>query len=84
MKAGSRLILASYITVLCEECLIYFFQQVMCFLFSNQFLVVGTIGSPTGNRKSGRSSAFSLFNLKEKSRFWSESVLLGGSMFCIV
>ncbi|KAI4380228.1 hypothetical protein MLD38_006443 [Melastoma candidum] len=43
------------------------------------FLVVGTVGSPSTNRKTGRSSAFSLFNLKEKSRFWSESVLRGGS-----
>ncbi|KAI4379706.1 hypothetical protein MLD38_005968 [Melastoma candidum] len=41
------------------------------------FLVVGTLGSPIKNRKSGGSSAFSLFNLKEKSRFWSDSVLLG-------
>lgn len=32
-------------------------------------------GSPFGNRKSGKSSVFSLFNLKEKSRFWSESVI---------
>ncbi|PIN16212.1 UTP--glucose-1-phosphate uridylyltransferase [Handroanthus impetiginosus] len=32
-------------------------------------------GAPFGNRKSGKSSVFSLFNLKEKSRFWSESVM---------
>ncbi|KAL2503397.1 hypothetical protein Fot_37245 [Forsythia ovata] len=35
----------------------------------------GSNGSPFGNRKSGKSSVFSLFNLKEKSRFWSESVI---------
>ncbi|KAL8470183.1 hypothetical protein ACS0TY_032885 [Phlomoides rotata] len=34
-------------------------------------------GAPFGNRKSGKSlsSVLSLFNLKEKSRFWSESVI---------
>lgn len=32
-------------------------------------------GAPIGNRKTGKSSVFSLFNLKEKSKFWSESVL---------
>ncbi|KAF5787671.1 hypothetical protein HanRHA438_Chr10g0468481 [Helianthus annuus] len=31
-------------------------------------------GSP-GNRKTGRSSVFSLFNLKERSKFWSEAVI---------
>ncbi|XP_076910553.1 uncharacterized protein LOC143568236 isoform X1 [Bidens hawaiensis] len=31
-------------------------------------------GSP-GTRKTGRSSVFSLFNLKERSKFWSESVI---------
>ncbi|XP_043713138.1 uncharacterized protein LOC122661706 [Telopea speciosissima] len=30
-----------------------------------------------GSRKTGMSSVFSLFNLKEKSRFWSEAVLRG-------
>ncbi|GFP82154.1 hypothetical protein PHJA_000358700 [Phtheirospermum japonicum] len=36
-------------------------------------------GAPFGNRKSGKSSSvFSLFNLKEKSRFWSESVIRSG------
>ncbi|XP_057806569.1 uncharacterized protein LOC131021402 isoform X1 [Salvia miltiorrhiza] len=37
-------------------------------------------GAPFGNRKSGKSSSsvFSLFNLKEKSRFWSESVMRTG------
>lgn len=34
----------------------------------------GLHGSPT-HRRSGKSSVFSLFNLKEKSRFWTESVL---------
>ncbi|XAR50712.1 hypothetical protein NMG60_11005111 [Bertholletia excelsa] len=38
-------------------------------------LAARTHGSPSGNRKSGRSSVFSLFNLKEKSRFWSEAVI---------
>ncbi|KAH7848402.1 hypothetical protein Vadar_002330 [Vaccinium darrowii] len=39
------------------------------------FLAAWTHGSPIGNRKSGRSSVFSLFNLKEKSKFWSEAVI---------
>nr|XP_027067792.1 uncharacterized protein LOC113693454 [Coffea arabica] len=48
--------------------------------FSFFFLLIlllgnGSYGSRVGQRKSGRSSVFSLFNLKEKSRFWSESVL---------
>ncbi|KAI4313424.1 hypothetical protein L6164_026408 [Bauhinia variegata] len=38
---------------------------------------VGTRGSPAETRKRGRSSVFSLFNLKEKSRFWSEDVIRG-------
>ncbi|PSR85237.1 DNA polymerase [Actinidia chinensis var. chinensis] len=41
------------------------------------FLAASSHGSPLGNRKSGRSSVFSLFNLKEKSRFWSEAVIRG-------
>ncbi|XP_057486061.1 uncharacterized protein LOC130772327 isoform X1 [Actinidia eriantha] len=41
------------------------------------FLAVSSHGSPLGNRKSGRSSVFSLFNLKDKSRFWSEAVIRG-------
>ncbi|CAI0553443.1 unnamed protein product [Linum tenue] len=32
-------------------------------------------GSRDGTQKSGKSSVFSLFNLKEKSRFWSEAVI---------
>ncbi|KAL5178483.1 hypothetical protein HKD37_01G000003 [Glycine soja] len=36
---------------------------------------VSSLGSPIETRKSGRSSVFSLFNLKEKSRFWSEDVI---------
>ncbi|CAK8533839.1 unnamed protein product [Lathyrus sativus] len=39
------------------------------------FLVASSIGSPVETQKSGRSSVFSLFNLKEKSRFWSEDVI---------
>ncbi|XP_021744392.1 uncharacterized protein LOC110710407 isoform X1 [Chenopodium quinoa] len=37
----------------------------------------GSHESPT-HRKRGMSSVFSLFNLKEKSRFWTESVIHGG------
>ncbi|XP_056174780.1 uncharacterized protein LOC115689447 [Syzygium oleosum] len=43
-------------------------------------LVVRSFGSPVGNRKGGRSSVFSLFNLKEQSRFWSESVIRRGDL----
>ncbi|KAI7744575.1 hypothetical protein M8C21_015988, partial [Ambrosia artemisiifolia] len=45
-------------------------------LFSLLLLLIASrsYGSP-GNRKTGRSSVFSLFNLKEKSKFWSESVI---------
>ncbi|BFG13737.1 hypothetical protein CerSpe_000110 [Prunus speciosa] len=39
------------------------------------FLATTSAGSPSG--KSSRSSVFSLFNLKEKSRFWSEAVIRG-------
>ncbi|KAL6585624.1 hypothetical protein OROMI_002268 [Orobanche minor] len=46
------------------------------------FLLLGdnsSDGAPFGNRKSGKgSSIFSLFNLKERSRFWSESVIRNG------
>ncbi|XP_031121524.1 uncharacterized protein LOC116024693 [Ipomoea triloba] len=47
--------------------------------FSLVFLIIlllgdGSYGSSVGSRKSG-SSVFSLFNLKDKSRFWSESVI---------
>ncbi|GKB17290.1 hypothetical protein Tco_0851213, partial [Tanacetum coccineum] len=39
-------------------------------------LIAGrSYGSPAGNRKTGKSSVFSLFNLREKSKFWSESVI---------
>ncbi|XP_077215423.1 uncharacterized protein LOC143849979 isoform X2 [Tasmannia lanceolata] len=41
------------------------------------FLAAGSYGSSIGSRKSARSSVFSLFNLKEKSRFWSEAVIRG-------
>ncbi|KAJ8642467.1 hypothetical protein MRB53_019161 [Persea americana] len=40
-------------------------------------LVTGTYGSSSGRHKDGRSSVFSLFNLKGKSRFWSEAVIRG-------
>ncbi|KAL1318872.1 hypothetical protein AAHE18_15G236400 [Arachis hypogaea] len=39
------------------------------------FLAVSSPGFSYETRKSGRSSVFSLFNLKEKSRFWSENVI---------
>lgn len=45
--------------------------------------IAGSVGLPRGTRKGGRSSVFSLFNLKEKSRFWSESVIRGGGMLFI-
>lgn len=41
------------------------------------FLAARSDGAPFGAHKSGRSSVFSLFNLKEKSRFWSEAVIRG-------
>ncbi|KAG5596262.1 hypothetical protein H5410_037494 [Solanum commersonii] len=37
-----------------------------------------SLGSTGGNRKTGKSSVFSLFNLKDRSKFWSESVIHGG------
>ncbi|KAF5748625.1 hypothetical protein HS088_TW04G00583 [Tripterygium wilfordii] len=39
------------------------------------FLASSSYGSQSGTRKTGRSSVFSLFNLKETSRFWSEAVI---------
>ncbi|GLU10466.1 hypothetical protein SLE2022_272660 [Rubroshorea leprosula] len=42
---------------------------VVCFLLL--FLATGSLGA----RKTRNSSVFSLFNLKEKSRFWSEAVI---------
>lgn len=47
----------------------------MCF---HQLLAARPFASSSGNRKSGKSSVFSLFNLKDKSRFWSETVIRGG------
>ncbi|PIA44021.1 hypothetical protein AQUCO_01800229v1 [Aquilegia coerulea] len=41
-------------------------------------LIVGTFEPSVGQRKSVKSSIFSLFNLRDKSKFWSESVLHGG------
>lgn len=40
-------------------------------------LPFSTFGSPSGTGRTGRSSVFSLFNLKERSRFWSEAVIRG-------
>ncbi|XP_004513128.1 uncharacterized protein [Cicer arietinum] len=39
------------------------------------FLTASSLGSPVETHKSGISSVFSLFNLKGKSRFWSEDVI---------
>lgn len=49
--------------------------------FMLQFLGNGSNGSRVG--KSGNSSVFSLFNLKEKSKFWSESVLRSGMPYSL-
>ncbi|XP_015580038.1 uncharacterized protein LOC8262552 [Ricinus communis] len=41
-------------------------------------LLLLTVSGSNGSRKTGRlSSVFSLFNLKEKSRFWNEAVIRG-------
>lgn len=55
-------------------------NRLFCFfLFLFALILAGSSNaSPAENRRSGRSSVFSLFNLKEKSRFWSESVIRGG------
>lgn len=45
------------------------------FLFLLLFIASGSPGSSYQSRKAGKSSVFSLFNLKAKSRFWSESVI---------
>ncbi|KAI9118725.1 hypothetical protein K1719_010170 [Acacia pycnantha] len=42
------------------------------------FLAVCSVASGLESHKSSRSSIFSLFNLKDKSRFWSEDVIRGG------
>ncbi|CAA7408328.1 unnamed protein product [Spirodela intermedia] len=53
------------------------------FLFTAGFSVIflllaaGCDGAPFTNRKGGKSSVFSLFNLKSKSKFWSEKVIHG-------
>lgn len=55
---------------------------VQFFFFFICQLVDSSNGAPFGNRKSGKpSSVFSLFNLKEKSKFWSESVIRSGMIF---
>ena len=43
-----------------------------------QFIAARSYGSPTGAHKTARSTVFSLFNLKAKSRFWSEDVMHSG------
>ncbi|KAA0038182.1 uncharacterized protein E5676_scaffold1610G00220 [Cucumis melo var. makuwa] len=40
-------------------------------------LAARPFASSSGNRKSRKSSVFSLFNLKDKSKFWSETVIRG-------
>ncbi|KAH0651833.1 hypothetical protein KY290_032740 [Solanum tuberosum] len=49
--------------------LLYLFILLLCH---------SSLGSTGGNRKTGKSSVFSLFNLKDRSKFWSESVIHGG------
>ncbi|XP_042990341.1 uncharacterized protein LOC122317360 isoform X2 [Carya illinoinensis] len=44
------------------------------------FLAAVALGSTPETHRSGMSSLFSLFNLKEKSRFWSEAVIHGGNI----
>ncbi|XP_052198438.1 uncharacterized protein LOC127805727 [Diospyros lotus] len=51
------------------------FPLFFLFIFS---LAASSHGSPTGNRRSGKGSVFSLFNLREKSRFWSDAVIRSG------
>lgn len=54
-------------------------QSSVWFVFSClQLLAAGCHGAPFTNRKGGKSSVFSLFNLKSKSKFWSEKVIHGG------
>ncbi|KAG5002382.1 hypothetical protein JHK87_023454 [Glycine soja] len=55
-----------------RHCLPWQLQLVVSTLL---LLAVSSLGSPIETRKTGRSSVFSLFNLKEKSRFWSEDVI---------
>lgn len=51
----------------------------------NWYLEFQLCAGSDGARKSGSSSSvFSLFNLKEKSRFWSESVIRSGDMFFLL
>lgn len=53
-----------------------FRRHLIRFLPLISLLVLLIAGSSYGeNRKTGRSSVFSLFNLKERSKFWSESVI---------
>ncbi|KAF9616779.1 hypothetical protein IFM89_032332 [Coptis chinensis] len=41
-------------------------------------VIVGAFGASVGQQKKKSTKLFSLFNLKDKSRFWTESVLHGG------
>lgn len=55
------------------------FLMIIVVIFIYQLLASTSNGSPAGSRRSGRSSVFSLFNLKERSKFWSEAVIRGGT-----
>lgn len=50
-------------------------------MFDLQLLSVDSDAAPWRNSKSAKSSVFSLFNLKAKSKFWSESVIRTGAIF---
>ncbi|KAE8653558.1 uncharacterized protein LOC101207480 isoform X1 [Cucumis sativus] len=49
--------------------------QLLCLVLL--LLAARPLASSSGNRKSRKSSVFSLFNLKDKSKFWSETVIRG-------
>ncbi|KAK4755826.1 hypothetical protein SAY87_009583 [Trapa incisa] len=55
-----------------------YWRRLKLTVFTLLLFVSGSVGIPGGSRKGGKSSVFSLFNLKEKSRFWSESVIRSG------
>ncbi|CAN1177448.1 hypothetical protein LINPERHAP2_LOCUS33104 [Linum perenne] len=62
---------ASSTTAAMDSCrlLVLFFSAIL--LFAGTF----SYGSSNGTQRTGKTSVFSLFNLKEKSRFWSEAVI---------
>ncbi|CAN6485674.1 unnamed protein product [Victoria cruziana] len=53
------------------------FSSFLISLIVLQVLAAGVVGAGWGSRKSGKSSAFSLFNLKAKNKFWNEAVIHG-------